>query len=89
MDIKTDRLIAARECGLTLDERCVRYLKPTPEDENCPKRFYCNKVDWKPDENWAQLMYLAFNCKVLEGKTILPSNTPKGAFIELMHTVKK
>ena len=79
MNIETKRLIAAKECGLELDYRGLKYLKKGRFASDMDV-FICHKIDWKPDVKWDQFMYLAFNCVKLANTVIIPSLTPKDAF---------
>lgn len=33
-------MIAAKACGLKLNELGTKYLKPVKDDESCPERFF-------------------------------------------------
>tara|TARA_R110002126_G_scaffold86464_1_gene208640 strand:+ start:39220 stop:39501 length:282 start_codon:yes stop_codon:yes gene_type:complete len=57
-ELKIDRMIAAKVCGLTLNELRTKYLKTVNDDEHCPERFFCNVKDWKPDEDWNHFMFM-------------------------------
>ena len=83
-ELKIKRLIAAKACNLTMNEGGTRYLKLVEDDESCPRRFYCNINDWKPDEDWNHFMF-ARN-RIVPGNTnvVLVEDFPKGSFDLLM-----
>ena len=81
--------IAAKECGLTLNDEGTKYLKPVYGDANTDKRHYCNVKDWQPQRFWSHLMYMASNCEALKKMVVIPAEKPKEVFEIAMNLILK